>query len=680
MLRRMSLKLEVLREFVSEYRFIAQHTSQEELRFGTDFITDLALSKLQRQKQAQEPLPMAPNVLIFAAMQILSEPRPKEITSEYGESLVRLLQKQFPLAKVSQEMAAEAIEVAYDSVDGVTVCIDMLKARISAHQMNPYGIQRWRGEMQRLIDNLTPESLSEVFDQLYEESRNGEEPLSGYAVHVLLKMVFDENHPLPQHLICSIEELDASIKACLRNIELAENPTRLIEVVFATPRRKNRILFQNVDKHALFHYVIECLCDSSSEKWTIKNDVIVALLEILNQTSQMQLAASLAAAIADPTTRDIGESCSKALSAKTLAEAYPSYYRLRELIPNIDIEQIFEHSFPDFEDPTASIYDDPPFIRRLNFHESPVSVYEDLVIGMSRPADNYKTIIAFNKNNSRLLWGIELPLDAKPLYQQLYAEGLTLGFENDSTLHFYHSQTGIETPAPLPIKLKNDDFIHVTPNKFCFLYSRHQHVIYGGNLLNGRWHPAFRIKAMPGSFCPLGNFIRLHNEMTQTVISQDGSVREFPHCTDMQIKNGKLFKIECDPKDPSKLTLSMDSVKQQKGLCLIGKPLKMPIPSGFAILDICDDDTVVGHQKTGLDKKAYFVDIAKQQQVEIKQKLSTCRTAYVDTRKTAVWTWDEITGTVQKHTQAGSENKGKLHAGKGTSFLHVDWADRLYIL
>lgn len=44
----------------------------------------------------------------------------------------------------------------------------------------------------------------------------------------------------------------------------------------------------------------------------------------------------------------------------------------------------------------------------------------------------------------------------------------------------------------------------------------------------------------------------------------------------------------------------------------------------------------------------------------------------MDPKTTSVWSWDQFTGVVVKHTMEGNISQGRLSGGRGTTLLHVD--------
>ena len=330
----MSLKLEVHRQFVSEYKFLAENAEPDELLYCTGLITDLALKKLPQH--AMEQLPRAPTHLMHIAMNILAEPPPKQITAEYGESLATLLKARFPFKNISPELAEEALEETRKDKDETSVCCDLLKAYVINEQLVIGGV-KWT-EMKHLVDNLTPFLLNNVIDQLYREYLNREDTVSGFALHVLLKMAFNENHILPKDWDCPIEELDASIKACISNIANINQPLHLIEVVFFD---KESTLYKFIDRKVLFPCVIETLCGTEFEDWDDKAGIILTLFEELKKPSQILFATSLSTSLNDPVTKSIGKCALNALSAKKPEDAGPFFDHLRELIPYIDTKKVF---------------------------------------------------------------------------------------------------------------------------------------------------------------------------------------------------------------------------------------------------------------------------------------------------------------------------------------------------
>ena len=97
------------------------------------------------------------------------------------------------------------------------------------------------------------------------------------------------------------------------------------------------------------------------------------------------------------------------------------------------------------------------------------------------------------------------------------------------------------------------------------------------------------------------------------------------------------------------------------------------------LVDVCEDGTVICDRNMG-DNKLCFVDVENQKLTEVKRKIPPVAHVFVDTQKKAIWSWDEISDELWRHTLAGSEKKGHLKSGRGTSFLHVDSADRLYFV
>ncbi len=53
---------------------------------------------------------------------------------------------------------------------------------------------------------------------------------------------------------------------------------------------------------------------------------------------------------------------------------------------------------------------------------------------------------------------------------------------------------------------------------------------------------------------------------------------------------------------------------------------------------------------------------------------------YIDTQKTAVWTWGRRTEILKKYTQEGVKEIGYVGRGVAASLVHVDEKDRVYLM
>lgn len=336
--------------------------------------------------------------------------------------------------------------------------------------------------------------------------------------------------------------------------------------------------------------------------------------------------------------------------------------------------------FPSFENEHRDrIYKDPKRTSRLNFNQvRKVFIHDNLMMGMywKHPVT---TLLAFDKTSGRLRWSI--PLKEKYFHYSLTSIGLALAYENDPTLYIYNPKNGKKLYEIALPSCPQDRFnkIHITSSGFCYYMAekKGQRMLYGGQISHGKWETAFVLKTPSGKFSPVGNHICFKQDFKnfQIIISQDGSVQELSDCNGLLYKNGKLFTIKSLEKE-KKYTIAMQAMEESGVFKLKGSRSEFQVDTEFEIKHVCDDDTVVIFK----GEKPCFIDIANKKLIEVKHKVASFGQTFVDAKKTAVWTWDELSKDLWKHTKNGSENIGKLNSGRGTSFLHVDEEDRLYFV
>ena len=499
----------------------------------------------------------------------------------------------------------------------------------------------------------------------------------------LFTMLYGAHAIAPSVPDCRPATLDAFLKSCSSNLDFSsfQDRIRISEVIlFKSSGLDSGLFLERIDNNKFWPFLLNNLRTISFEQWPNKGRVVTELFKIVNKEFRVELSKILLSANCDDKTREIGECFLKALTAKKTQDTYPFLYRLYEQLPhmnNTHVKQIFGFSLPSFKETFMRNPKDPDSTCRLNFNGSrEVFTFGNLIMGMhqDRRAHNKTSLLAFNKDTDRLAW--ELPLEKKCLHCNInITQGLTLLYAGDANLHIFNPENGEEVASiRLPATLADEyDRIHITPSGFCYFMVKEdsKRMLYGGQISNGIWEPAFKIKTPKGGFEPQEELLSFNNFDKKILINKEGILREFSHCTGLLCKNGNLFTVE-EVQDSAGCTLARTNID--------GTRKELKLSSHLSLEAVCDEGSVICLDKTGSAIKPCFINLETGQVTRAEKSTPSYGQKFVDSKKGAVWTWDELSKKLWKHTKEGSQDMGTLESGRGTSFLHVDETSKLYFV
>ena len=495
----------------------------------------------------------------------------------------------------------------------------------------------------------------------------------------LSTMLYGEHTVKSSVTDCSPATLDDFLKSCSSNLDFSSfrDRARISEVIlFRSPSLDSGLFLERVDNN-FWSFFMNNLRTISFEQWPNKEKVLTNLFEIVHKDFRVAISNILSSADCDDKTKEIGECFLKALTAEKTREAYPFLYRLQELLPHMNdrhVERIFGCSLPSFKENYRRDPKDPDSTCRLNFNGSrQVFTFGHLIMGMHRDPSAYNktSLLAFNKDTDRLTW--ELPLERECLHCNMNtAQGLILLYADDANLHIFNPENGEKvTSIRLPAaSVDKYDRIHLTPSGFCYfmVMENEKRMLYGGQISNGTWEQAFKIKTPGGGFEPKEELLCFEGFDEHIIINKDGTMLEFPRCTSLLCKEGNLFTVE-EEKGSAGCTLARMGID--------GTRKELKLPSHLILEAVCDDGSLICFEN-GSAIKPYFINLETGQVTRPEKSASSYGKKFIDPKKGAVWTWNDLSKKLWKHTKEGSQDMGTLESGRGTSFLHVDETSKLY--
>lgn len=474
------------------------------------------------------------------------------------------------------------------------------------------------------------------------------------------------------------------------------NAANFVEILFFRSTRLDRFLYQEfLDREygsRFLNFAVEQLVKIPMDKWPSKACIIGDLLEIVTPEGQSAIARALALS-QDPKTSEVGNCLLAALAARSLREAIPHFYALKELLLNFNytsFEIVFGRPFVDFCHSRAIYKKDPEFTKRLSFSLRKVVVEGSLMMGVYDKRTGLPPyLLAYDMNTEKLVWGIPLTpaTSGTPAgyFLKRVGERTTLQFVGEKTLHFIHPETGdFDSTLELPEAFTNMcDRLHIGPQGFGYqmVYKDRGRILIGGRMIDKRWHSSFEVKTPSGifhSFSTHCGFQQIENRLV--LFGPTGDQITIEGCIVAEAQDDKLYSIEKDPVNKDKCLLRVRTLKSDNEV-VSGVEKSIPLNLEDASFGkVCQNGQLILFSQRASDTLPIFVDLHKQEVTYSEHKFPCYGSHVVNADAGELWTWDPVSYKIWKVSSTNVTLMGSMESSPGTTFLHVDKANRLYFV
>ncbi len=479
-----------------------------------------------------------------------------------------------------------------------------------------------------------------------------------------------------------------------------ENATHFVEILCYQAGGLSSSLYQKFlspeSRSVFLNFAIEQLRDVPMDRWPKKAVIITRILETLTTEGKLAVARALCSS-KDPTTSEIGTHSLAALTARSLREANPHFTALTGLLPHFSgthAQLIFNRPLVEF------LYNksekDPPFIKRLNFNGArKVFVHGSLMMGVHREATFFNGeglppyLLAYDMGTEKMVWGIPLiPTSFEgpflwnrrlPEYSlQKVGERLCLQFAREKKLSLIHPETG-ECDSTLEFPQASEDpsdCLHMSPEGFTYQIVEDRNLI-GGKITDGRWNQSFSSPAPSRLLLPLSTHCGFTPLMDDNLalFGPTGDQVTIEGCMAAKAQGDKLYAIEKDHADKNRCLLTMRTLKTNNEV-VSNTEKTIPINTKRASIEkICQNGKLILFSNTS----PIFVDLGSQEVTYSRHQVPSYAKRFA-TDSGELWTWDEVSKNLWKVSPTAIQLMGSLDSSRGTTFVHGDQADRLYLV
>lgn len=634
----------------------------------------------------------------------------KAFVEDHAYAFRRACQTGFPFSLLENSSAKIALKHALEHYDSILYHFMTLEGS----WMNEKELdERFGGPFQRLQASEIAEACSDL-KRIYVE--NGDNK-AGYYLLWLIKQATGCDYEIPEQGSFNDTTVAKALSQFFANSGSLTNAANFVEILHHRSSRLDKSLYQEFldppSCSVFLNFAVGKLQDIPMDRWPSKAGIITALLETVTSESKLTIARVLASS-KDPTTSEVGNHLSAALTARSLREAVPHFNALTELLPNFNythVEIIFGRPFVEFCHDKSVYNKDPEFTKRLQFNDMrKVFVHGSLMMGVYDTRRTYggtgvpPHLLAYDMNTEKMVWGIPLtpiPLEdpslntsATPMMMGVprmgpagyrlkkVGEYLSLQFVGDKKLHFIHPETGeIDSTLELPEAPKGIfDRLHISPKGFAYqmVHKDRGRILIGGKIIDKKWNSSFESETPSGFFHPFSTHCGFQQDFEDRLVlfGPTGDQVTIEGCMAAEAQDDKLYSIERDPLHKDQCLLTIRTLKTDNEVVSgVEKSILLNVKEA-SFGNVCLNGQLVLFS----DNSPIFVDLNSQTVTYSQHTFPSYAEHVVNTDSGELWTWDELSKTIWKVSSANITLMGSMESGRGTTLVHADNADRLYFV
>lgn len=619
----------------------------------------------------------------------------------------------FPFSLLESSLTKLALKHTLENYDSILFHFMMLEGH-------------WKSESElnecfgRPFERLQASEIAHACYALKRAYVNDNNNKAGYYLLWLIKQAAGCDYQIPEKGSFNDTSVAKVLSEFMAGSRSLKNTAHFVEILHFRSSRLDQFLYQEfLDPSScsiFLKFTVNQLAKIPMDNWPGKARIITDLLETVTPESKWAVAKVLSLS-QDAKTTAVGKHFLAALKARSLREAIPHFYALIELLPNLNsshIEIIFGRPFVEFRN-HKSFYKDPEFTKRLQFNAMrKVFVHGSLMMGVYDTRTTFggmevpPHLLAYDMKTEKIVWGIPLtphPLEDPSLNTAAgdmtfgfpgmdpagyslnkVGELISLHFKGEKTLHFIHPETGeFDSTLELPEASTNSyDCLHISPKGFVYqvVYKDQDQILKGGRIIDKRWISSFEAKSPIGSLRPLSTHCGFHHRFENKLVlfGPTGDQITLEGCMAAEAQDDKLYSIE---KDPANKDRCLFKVRTLKGDHEVVSGVEKSIPLNLenaSFGKICRNGQVILLANIATDKSPVFITLDSQEVTYSPHKFPSYAEHVVNADYGELWTWDQITQKIWKVSSANITLMGSLESGRGTTFLHVDQADRLYFV